>query len=126
MGTFCTGHYPSISFLQMSIPCLNLSTSNLSCGANLKPATSGVNLFRSLGVVDPVTEIFYFIRNKFSQEFCFSHQLKKNSFLQKNFCFLSFTPTFLAIFSRFLEIKPISNILSVQNLGVATLPTLPD
>jgi len=45
----------------------------------------------------------------------FSHQLKKLSFLPKNFNFSPFTPIFLANFSNFLKIKSLSHSLSVKN-----------
>ena len=82
---------------------------------------TGVNLFRSLGVVDPVSEMFNFIRKvsdfpqkcpicqaKISEDLFFNQLKKKFHLSQKLPC----TPTFLPNLSTK---ESLSNILSVQN-----------
>src|SRR6218665_1127897 len=94
-----------------------------------------------MGVVDPVLEIFNFIRTKFlifPKDFRFQCKIFRRTFLvvnSKHFYLsqnLPFSPTFLAtVFSFFWKIISFQNILSVmggvyQGLGGLSPPWKPD
>lgn len=77
--------------------------------------TQGVNLVRSLVIVDPMLrKNFGFSRDKFPMTFLLVINSKISRFPPK-FKFQPFRPTFLANLCFFLENQPLSNILSGQN-----------